>query len=193
MPDATLDFSDAIASQPEISSIAVLRNTSTGVCILVDCGKQENLDLERLEESWLELAGWLEREEQYLPYPHDAEDCACEDLESNMLCFTECSRDDCEKMIAILEGGAPEFCSEHGPGVWETVETRKMSEFIAGTFEQEATEWVEEAESTRDAAETLAHEMRAAHEQHGAAMGLTLDDLDAVNWYEIAKNISQGC
>lgn len=95
-------------------SIAVLRNTITGICYLT-AGEDGGFDTERLAEGDLEVAGWLRRPEQYDAKASAKIGCWCEDGEGEdgLPCFTECERDGCQRLLLIVDGGAPEFCSEH--------------------------------------------------------------------------------
>ncbi len=92
-------------------AVAVLRDTSTGDCILVNTGTKDNLDEVRLQESWLELAGWLHFPEQASGWVSD--DCSCEDEDDPTPCFTTCEWEGCERLIVLIDGQAPEYCSGH--------------------------------------------------------------------------------
>jgi hypothetical protein len=99
------------------SPVAVLRDKSTGKCFLVETADYDQIDLDRLEESWLELAGWLEHPEQHNS-GHQFADGEEEAEESGAavwqgLYFTGCEHDGCDKMIAIIDDGAPEYCTVH--------------------------------------------------------------------------------
>src|SRR3954462_4363435 len=86
-------------------------DTSTGDCFLVSTGTKDNLDEGRLQESWVELAGWLYAPEEVTIRPSDLD--PCEDDADPTPCFTTCEEDGCERLIMIIDGGAPEFCGRH--------------------------------------------------------------------------------
>jgi len=92
-------------------AVAVLRDTSTGDCFLVSTGTKDNLDEGRLQESWLELAGWLYAPDAVTIKPSDVD--PCEDDGDATPCFTTCEQDGCERLILIIDDGAPEFCTRH--------------------------------------------------------------------------------
>lgn len=106
----------------QLSTIAVLRDTSTGASFLVPCDSHEDIDLARLEETGYELSGWLQHGGQYNPKAKFSEQCTCEtedEFDDDGLtvyrgpCFTQCSLDTCNNQVAIIDGGAPEHCREH--------------------------------------------------------------------------------
>lgn len=76
---------------------------------------------------------------------------------------------------------------------WTNEETRTASDFVARlqALGVEIEEEANQCESSRDAGEYLRAEVSAGYD--GEAVQLTPEQLDRVNWYEIAKNIYQGC
>lgn len=103
----------------ELSTIAVIRDTSTGACFLVPCTTHDEIDTERLEGNGQELAGWLQHAEQYATDSHklfaDTED---EADESGLTLyegpqFTTCEHEGCGRLIAIIDDMAPVYCTEH--------------------------------------------------------------------------------
>ncbi len=94
-----------------LKAVAVLRDTSTGDCFLVNTGDRDGIDDERLAEGGLELAGWLAFPQQasgWLP-SEDSDD----DEEEQLPSFTWCDYGFCKRMILIVDGMAPEHCTEH--------------------------------------------------------------------------------
>lgn len=92
--------------------VAVLRDTNTGNCILTPLEYAGQIDADRLDESWLEIAGYLYNVDQYNTQADDG-DCECDDAESPHICFTECEEEGCDKLLAIIDGGAPSWCATH--------------------------------------------------------------------------------
>jgi hypothetical protein len=89
----------------------ILRDTSTSECYIVDFQESE-LDLERIEEAGLELAGPVRNHMAYKFVDVENEDEPGED-HPDQLYFTTCERDDCGKWILIIDDGAPTYCTEH--------------------------------------------------------------------------------
>ncbi len=98
-------------SRPD-TAIAVLRDTSTGDCFLVNTGDKDDLDVPRLAEGGLELCGWLFHPEQASNWVCDKDPCE-EEHEGAEPCFTWCDYGLCKRMILIVDGMAPERCTEH--------------------------------------------------------------------------------
>lgn len=104
---------------PELSTVAVLRNPSTGGCVLVHLNHRDELDTERAEEGGYELAGWLCHEQQYNSEGTDEViDEAESDYDHEIPMFTDCLHNEgteqkCDKMVMIIDDGAPSYCTTH--------------------------------------------------------------------------------
>lgn len=108
----------------QLTTTAVIRDTVTGACFLVPAAHHEAFDLERLDEAGYELSGWLQHQEQYREQAWSDVDGDSDEPDERGYgydnlpvyqgpYFTECSRDDCDKQIVIIDDGAPEFCTDH--------------------------------------------------------------------------------
>lgn len=86
-------------------AVAVLRDTSNGDCFLVSLNTTDDLDVERLDGSGLELSGWLR-----YPSQHDSH---VTDEWREAPNFTTCEWGYCGRFILIIDDMAPEFCTEH--------------------------------------------------------------------------------
>lgn len=87
---------------------AIIRDTSTGACHLIDF----DIDTERLAECGYELAGYLANAHRVTFNTSDDFNFIEDDSDTPE--FTECEAEECTKAIMLSdEGGAPEFCNKH--------------------------------------------------------------------------------
>lgn len=88
----------------------ILRDTVYGSCYVVDFIAQD-LDIDRLEEANLEVAGPVANKANVQIISTEAENDG-ED-EEDQLYFTTCETEGCGKWILIIDDGAPEHCTIH--------------------------------------------------------------------------------
>lgn len=93
----------------------IMDSQQLGELYLVPTGK-DGIDMERLEEAGWEVTGYLGQANQYRNFEFANDEAESEQTGAPVFpwpFFTECSRDDCDAMIAIIGDGAPEFCTKH--------------------------------------------------------------------------------
>lgn len=103
-----------------MQNIAVLRDNQDGQCWLVPATSSDEFDTDRLAEGNLEIAGWLDLPEQYNDqaiendeYERQPMFTTCEMVVDPSKPQADGSGRFCDRLILIINDGAPEFCTEH--------------------------------------------------------------------------------